>query len=108
MRLLLVFALASLWLPARPASAPIPAVAVISTTSAPPAVAHGVERLRAALASRGFRVVDADAEHAAMLVRLTIDPAVGCAESLSIARTSDRGRPAIELRGADATGLMYA
>jgi hypothetical protein len=107
-RLLLAFALAFLWLPAPPVQAHMPTVAVIAPAVAAPAVAHGVERLRTALASRGFHIVDTDAGPAAMTVRLTIDPAVGCAESLSIARTTEHGRPAIDLRGADATGLMYA
>src|SRR4051812_2415357 len=109
-RLLLAVVLASLWVPPMPAWAPVamPTIAVIAPAAAAPSVAHGVGRLHAALAARGFRVVEADAQAAALIVRLTIDPSVGCAESLSIARTTDRGRPALDVRGADATGLMYA
>src|SRR4029078_9461285 len=42
---------------------------------------HGLERLRAALTARGFRVVDGGSDaRADIYVRLAIDPAIGCPE----------------------------
>jgi hypothetical protein len=108
MRLLIAFVLACV-LPVAPTrvAAPAPSVGLLTPGAMPAAASHGVERLRAALTARGFRIA-AEGASADFYVRLAIDPAIGCAESLSIARATYRTRPAIELRGADATGLMYA
>ncbi len=108
-RLLLAFVIACALPVTRPPSSPTPTVALVTSGAMPLPATHGLERLRGALSARGFRVVDGRPDtRADMYVRVTIDPAMGCAESLSIARTTLDGRPAIDLRGADATGVMYA
>src|SRR5207249_11856977 len=43
-----------------------------------------------------------------MYVLLGIDVTGACPQSLSIAHTTYAGRPALDLRGGDGTGLMYA
>ena len=108
-RLLLALVLASL-IPAAHVPPPIaPSVAIVVATGYPAPAEHGIDRLRAALAARGCRVVrggphvDADS-----YLLLDIDPSIGRPQALSIARTTYHGRPALHLRGADATGLMYA
>lgn len=108
-RLFLAFVLAC----AVPAASPLGpgdrVVALLTPAKMSGPAAHGVARIRAALTTRGFRVIDATRDtDADIYVRLAIDPVVGCPESLSITRATIHGRPAVELRGADATGLMYA
>jgi hypothetical protein len=112
MRLLLACAIACL-VPAVPAVPAAPhggaVVALTAAAGMPAPAVHGIEQLRDALRQRGFRVADAGTVAPAdFYVRLEIDPAIGCEESLSIARGTYRGHPALDLRGADATGLMYA
>jgi hypothetical protein len=108
-RLLLAFVVACVLPVTPPPARPSQTVVLVTSAAMPAPAAHGLDRLRGALAARGFRVVDGRSEpRADMYVRVTIDPAMGCAESLSIARTTIEGRPAIDLRGADATGVMYA
>jgi hypothetical protein len=107
MRLVIAFVIACLLPGPSSKVAAIPIVALVTPPAMPAPAAYGVDRLRKALAARGFRVVDG-ASDADVYVRFAIDPARGCPESLSIARASYRGRPAIDLRGGDATGLMYA
>ena len=107
MRLVIAFVIACLLPGPSSKVAAIPIVALVTPPAMPAPAAYGAERLRKALAARGFRVVDG-ASDADVYVRFAIDPARGCPESLSIARASYRGRPAIDLRGGDATGLMYA
>jgi hypothetical protein len=108
-RLLLAFVVACALPVTQPPSSPPRTIALASAAALPAPAAHGLARLRDALAARGFRVVDVGPDvRADMYVRAAIDPAMGCAESLSIARATLDGRPAIDLRGADATGLMYA
>jgi hypothetical protein len=109
MRLCLAFLVACVLPAAPPVATSRPVVALVTAEPVPAAAAHGLERLRGALAARGFRVADETADaRADFYVRVTIEPRIGCPESLSIARATYRGRPAIDLRGADATGLMYA
>src|SRR5262245_18151714 len=86
-----------------------PLVAVVAPPAAPAPVAHGIERLRAALVARGLRVID-DVGQAQpdFYVTLTIDQAGRDPEALSIARSTQLGRPALDLRGGGARGLMYA
>src|SRR3954469_24073743 len=107
----LLFALVfAWWLPATGAVPERPrSIALVTPASLPAPARHGLERLHAALAARGFHVVDGEAASPAdSYVLLGIDPRGGCAESLSILRTTYRGRPAVDLRGGDAVGLMYA
>src|SRR5262249_57298721 len=93
--------------PPRGGAAPL--VAVVAPPAAPAPVVHGIERLRAALVARGLRVID-DVGQAQpdFYVTLTIDQAGRDPEALSIARSTHLGRPALELRGGGARGLMYA
>jgi len=108
-RLFLTCAVVCFFAAAQPAATSGPVVAVVAAAAMPAPAAHGLERLRAALTARGFRVVDGGSDaRADIYVRLAIDPAIGCPESLSIARSRYRGHPSVDLRAADATGLMYA
>jgi len=106
-RLLLALIFAAL-IPAGQAPARArPSVALVVAGAEAAPVAHGVERLQAALEARGCRVAPAGAPADRYLL-LAIDPSIGRPQSLAIARTTYHGRPALDLRGADATGLMYA
>lgn len=108
-RLLLSFVLAWVCPAIETSSRPTPAVAIVTTGPMAAPAAHGIEGLRSALVARGFRVVeDQPQARADAYVLLSVDAAAGGAQSLSIARRTFHGRPAIELRGGDATGLMYA
>ena len=108
MRLLLALAVLSVTPSVAPVHGDGAVVALVADAHMAAPAAHGVERLRAALHERGFRVVDGAAAPADRYVLLSIDAASGCAESLSIAPARYRGRPALDLRGGDAVGLMYA
>jgi hypothetical protein len=108
MRLLLVLAVLSIAPSATPVHSGQGVVALVTAAPMAGPAAHGIARLRAALVSRGFRVVEGGGAPADRYVLLSIDAASGCAESLSIAPARYRGRPALELRGGDAVGLMYA
>ena len=107
-RLCLAFAIACVLPGAQPAATDHSVVALLAPPLLPAPAAHGVDRLRAALLARGFRIAPGPDARADFYVRLTIDPAIGCPESLSIARATYREHPVVDLRGADATGLMYA
>src|SRR5205809_7844037 len=110
-RLLLVFVIACA-VPAAPGpSTPAPTVAFVASAALPPPAAHGIDRLRAAFTARGIHVLETTAQkHVAadIYVLLGIDVTGGCPQSLSIAHTTYAGRPALDLRGGDGTGLMYA
>jgi hypothetical protein len=108
-RFWLAFVLVCAMPSAPPPVRPAPAVALIASGSMPAPAAHGMRSLRSALSARGLRVIDGEpGTPADFYVKLAIDPAIGGAESVSIARATVSGRPAIDLRGGDAVGLMYA
>src|SRR6476661_5807305 len=94
--------------PQTPPPQRVTTVALLAPAASGGPVTQGLLSLRAALAERGLRVVDGRPDTAAdFYVRLGVDAARG-PESLSIARATVNGHPAIELRGGDAVGLMYA
>ena len=82
-----------------------PRVALVTPADLPAPARHGLAKLEQALTAKGFAVCTAGP--ADFFIRAEITPGAS-AESLAIERTTVAGKPALALRGADATGLMYA
>jgi hypothetical protein len=118
---LLMVAAGVLFVAARPA--PVrPTIALIADAGLADPASYGIARLREALRSRGFRILDAPtAQQAdAVIIAGLRSGAAGktlaswggvvpdAAEALAVRKGTYRNKPAVVICGADARGLMYA
>jgi hypothetical protein len=81
-------------------------IGVINNEPLTPPAEHGVAALKQALRNRGYAISEHE-EDAQFSIFLS-ETKNGAPESLSITVSKVHGKPALLLKGADSTGLMYA
>ena len=86
-------------------------VAIVSGVGLDAPARHGLDELARNFSAANYRVLRAapgEDSPADFFVLASAEKLPGPPESLAVRRTTYRGKPAVELRGADGRGLMYA